>query len=88
MSPEGELLNCRTWNYTPPGVKDIPADFRVKFPANNPNPEGVLKSKGNVSCKIQEFIDQLINMFCSYRWASDMLIRSCPTGYKKRFGIG
>ncbi|CAG9770996.1 unnamed protein product [Ceutorhynchus assimilis] len=45
FSENGELLNNRTWNYAPPGVKDIPVDFRIRFPTNNPNPVGVLKSK-------------------------------------------
>ncbi|KAJ8925555.1 hypothetical protein NQ315_009395 [Exocentrus adspersus] len=42
---EGRILTNRTWNYTPPQAKDIPVDLRIKFPENNPNPNGVLRSK-------------------------------------------
>ncbi|XP_063928230.1 uncharacterized protein LOC135141244 [Zophobas morio] len=42
---EGKLLTNNTWTYHPPGARDIPINFNVKFPKNNPNPVGVLKSK-------------------------------------------
>ncbi|KAG5869882.1 hypothetical protein JTB14_025532, partial [Gonioctena quinquepunctata] len=45
VSEDGEILTNRTWNYKPPGAKDIPIDLRIKFPGNNPNPVGVLHSK-------------------------------------------
>ncbi|XP_049766804.1 uncharacterized protein LOC126100259 [Schistocerca cancellata] len=41
----GKALTNRTWNYKPPGVKDIPIDFRIQLRKNAPNPVGVLRSK-------------------------------------------
>ncbi|KAF6212617.1 hypothetical protein GE061_013143 [Apolygus lucorum] len=41
----GYNITHRTWDYYPPGAKDIPIDFRVTLRKNAPNPLGVLRSK-------------------------------------------
>nr|CAD7403778.1 unnamed protein product [Timema cristinae] len=41
----GAVLTNRTWNYYPPGMKDIPVDFRVTLKKDSPNPVGVARSK-------------------------------------------
>lgn len=46
FTKEGRLLTDTTWDYKVPGPLDIPVDLRVQIPKNNPNPAGVLFSKG------------------------------------------
>ncbi|CAH2090182.1 unnamed protein product [Euphydryas editha] len=48
----GKLLTDRTWTYKPPGIKDIPADFRIYFRRNGSNENGVLQSKGKLRIEI------------------------------------
>lgn len=55
FNEDGKLLTNRTWNYTPPCAKDIPIKFRIRFPKNNPNPDGVLHTKGK----------KIITLMCS-----------------------
>ncbi|KAL6263815.1 hypothetical protein P5V15_003898 [Pogonomyrmex californicus] len=63
----GALTNDRTWNYKPPGVKDIPEDFRVSLRKNSVNTVGVLRSKATgepplaMSCVIPIAIRNALN---------------------------
>ncbi|XP_011261213.1 xanthine dehydrogenase/oxidase [Camponotus floridanus] len=63
----GALTNYRTWNYKPPGAKDIPVDFRVSFSRNSSNELGVLRSKATgepplaMACVISIAIRKALN---------------------------
>lgn len=41
----GQLLTNRTWNYKPPGAKDIPIDFRIEILRGSSNTGGFMRSK-------------------------------------------
>lgn len=41
----GQLLTNRTWNYKPPGVKDIPIDFCIEILRGSSNTGGFMRSK-------------------------------------------
>ncbi|XP_036145980.1 xanthine dehydrogenase isoform X2 [Monomorium pharaonis] len=66
-SKTGILTNDRTWNYKPPGARDIPEDFRVSLRKNIINPFGVLRSKATgepslcMSCVIPIAIRNALN---------------------------
>ncbi|XP_032593460.1 aldehyde oxidase 3-like [Drosophila grimshawi] len=41
----GECLTNRTWNYKPPGAKDIPIDMRIEMLPKSSNKAGFMRSK-------------------------------------------
>nr|XP_018909623.1 PREDICTED: xanthine dehydrogenase-like [Bemisia tabaci] len=66
----GKVLTDRTWNYKPPGFKDIPCDFRVTILKNYSDPNGspfFLRSKATgepplcMSCGVMFALRQAIN---------------------------
>lgn len=63
----GQLTNYRTWNYKPPGAKDIPVDFRVSFRKNARNEKNIFGAKATgepplcMSCVIPLAIRQALN---------------------------
>nr|XP_018909622.1 PREDICTED: xanthine dehydrogenase-like [Bemisia tabaci] len=63
----GSVLTDRTWNYKPPGAKDIPVDLHVTLLKNGSNPVGVLRSKATgepplcMSCGVMFALRDAIN---------------------------
>ncbi|XP_011694377.1 PREDICTED: xanthine dehydrogenase 1-like isoform X1 [Wasmannia auropunctata] len=63
----GVLKSDRTWNYKPPGAKDIPEDFRVFLRKNSVNKIGIYGSKATgepplcMSCVIPIAIRNALN---------------------------
>jgi len=41
----GKLVTANTWDYKPPETRDIPEDIRITLLKNNPNLNGILRSK-------------------------------------------
>ncbi|KAJ8967054.1 hypothetical protein NQ317_000046 [Molorchus minor] len=77
---QGEILTNRTWNYRVPGAKDIPTNFRIKFPENNPNPVGVLRSKG-----VKDQFREIVTFFLLGN--PHVYIMCSSTGNKKCHGL-
>lgn len=71
----GRLLTDRTWNYKPPGAKDIPVDFRITFLRNSTNSVGVMGSKATG--------EPAITMACSGLFA----LRHALTSARKDAGL-
>ncbi|XP_052893269.1 xanthine dehydrogenase/oxidase-like isoform X2 [Anopheles moucheti] len=59
----GALLTNRTWTYKPPGAKDIPIDFRVRFLQKSTNATGVLRSKATG----EPAMNMTVSVLCALR---------------------
>lgn len=78
FSEYGKVLTNNTYTYKIPVTKDIPIDFRIRFSEFNPNPAGILHSKGlllNKSYK-PKYLFKRYNYSCIRTTNYDVLFHS------------
>ncbi|KAL7051324.1 hypothetical protein ACKWTF_004429 [Chironomus riparius] len=80
----GDLLTNRSWNYKPPGAKDIPIDFRINFLNKSSNPFGVLRSKATG----EPSTAMAVVVLCALHHALDSARKDADTlnGYQFKLG--